>query len=355
MEEDAPNSSVMGEKGYTGIKKKESRIDGINYSFKVAFTQQILNTWQTRDTLSTTIIWSGIVGIVFLTIGIVLLVLSNGLSEVSVRYDNVCGDKPTCSVEFTLGTTVSAPVYFYYELSNYHQNYRIVIDSFNKDQLKGGDLASTDLTTCGNNILNEKLFTEQSIGNSFLEKAQVAYPCGSLPKDYFKDTFKLFKMSESVSAPSYEIFLNSSGISYSGDASRYANLPGNSKLTRQWLDMTDERFMVWMRVSPTNKVRKLWAKVERSSLEPGKYRVDVVSRWSSGRYDSQKSVIITQVNSLGGKNVFMANTYIITGSISLLAFLFLGVRRFIRPRSILYSHLRRLRRSNSDRSADEVD
>lgn len=332
-------------------KKKESRIDGINYSLRVAFSQQILNTWQPRETLAMDLVWTGIVGVAFLVIGIVLLVFSRNLEFIKVRYDELCTGKRTCSVTFTLGADVTAPIYFYYELSNFNQNLRQLYTSFNSSQLRGSDLSTSSLTSCGSVLTNNDLLTTQSIGNKLLSKPETAYPCGGLPKAYFNDSFKLFKLTDGGASTSYELLLNTTGISYSSDSSRYSNLPGTTaRLSRQWLDVTDERFMVWMRISPTNLARKLHSKIERSTMERGTYRVDISNNWDATPFQSEKAVIIAQTNALGGKNLFLANAFIITGSLILLVFIFLGVRRFIRPKSILYDHLRRLRRTTNDKA-----
>lgn len=328
--------------------KKESRIDGTNYSLRVAFSQQILNTWQPRETLTMTIVWTGVIGVIFLVIGIILFVISNNLTFIKVRYDDTCSSKTTCSVQFTLSSDTAAPIYFYYELSNFNQNLRQLYTSLSQTQLQGSDLSTSSLTSCGSILTNQDLSTSQSIGNKFLVKTDTAYPCGGLPKAYFNDSYKLFKLNDGGTTANYELLLNSSGISYYGDSNRFKNLPGiTAKLNRQWLDVTDERFMVWLRVSPTNLARKLFAKIERSTMEKGTYRIDISNNWEASKFQSEKAVVIAQANAFGGRNLFLANTFIITGALILLAFLFLGVRRFIRPKSILYNHLRRLGRSTT--------
>lgn len=40
-----------------------------------------------------------------------------------VRYDDKCGDTPTCEVTFE-NLNLKAPVYMYYKLDNFYQNHR---------------------------------------------------------------------------------------------------------------------------------------------------------------------------------------------------------------------------------------
>jgi len=49
------------------------------------------------------------------------------------------------------------------------------------------------------------------------------------------------------------------GIAWPSDiANKYAK---NTE-ERQWLDVTDERFMVWMRTAALPKFRKLWGRID---------------------------------------------------------------------------------------------
>lgn len=330
-------------------KNKESRIDGITYSFRIAFTQQVLNLWKPHETLGYGLIWIAVVGLIFVGFGALLLALANDLTEVRLRYDDTCGDSRTCTVSFTLPTSVSAPVYLYYEINSFYQNYRQLFDSKSYRQLEGLDLPASSLSSCGNIVLNSNINTRQSIGNNFLDQGAVVYPCGGMAKSFFNDNFKLFKMSDGgANTQSFEILLSSKGISYPGDLARFKNLPGTSKLQRQWVDVTDERFVVWMRNNPGSTTKKLWASVGRSVLDPGRYQIEIENNWSSSRYKAQKFVILNQVNAFGGKNTFLGNSFISLGALSLFVVIMLAIRKFVRPKGILHSHLSQLRRAAAE-------
>lgn len=140
-----------------------------------------------------TIAWLGGIGILFLGFGVLILSLSNNLVEIKLRYDDQCGNSATCNINFNLPSSVNAPVYFYYMLTNFNQNLRQLFDSKSYSQLAGADLAASSLSSCGPVILNQNLNTQQSIGNNFLDPNAVAYPCGGLAKAYFNGSLRVTK------------------------------------------------------------------------------------------------------------------------------------------------------------------
>lgn len=120
--------------------------------------------------------------------GIVLNSLNLTINEQRVRYDSICGSDKTCTVEFTLNEDLAAPVFVYYELSNFNQNLRRMFTSRNMEQLKGVELNSTRVQSCAPVIFNKDLGSIPSIGNNFLDPNAVAYPCGGLAKAFFNGT-----------------------------------------------------------------------------------------------------------------------------------------------------------------------
>jgi hypothetical protein len=86
----------------------------------------------------------------------------------------------------------------------------------------------------------------------------------------------------------------------------------------QWLDMTNERFIVWMRTSGLPTFRKLWGRIDKPLLPPAigkKYFVRVYNHFelvTSGKAN-QKKFVISTMNSLGGKNFFLAYCFIVMG------------------------------------------
>lgn len=99
-----------------------------------------------------------------------------------------------------------------------------------------------------------------------------------------------------------------------------------------------------MRNSPSNNVKKLWALVDRATLDAGNYQIQVLNNWNAGQFGSQKFIVLSQVNAFGGKNNTLGSAFIAVGAISMLGVILFGFRKFIRSKGILYSHLSILRR-----------
>jgi hypothetical protein len=73
-----------------------------------------------------------------------------------------------------------------------------------------------------------------------------------------------------------------------------------------------------MRTSGLPNFRKLWGKVEQKSLQPGKYYFLVANTYDVSAFSGEKSFVISTSNSLGGKNYFMAYSYLAVGGCCIL-------------------------------------
>ena len=112
----------------------------------------------------------------------------------------------------------------------------------------------------------------------------------------------------------------------------------NVDLSKQWLDVEDERFVVWMRNSPFPDFRKIWGKIDQD-LPKGDYTVEVKARWDISSFGGEKYIVLAQTNSLGGKNYFMGYSYIIVGTISLILAIGFIIRKISRPKGLLIETL----------------
>ena len=82
----------------------------------------------------------------------------------------------------------------------------------------------------------------------------------------------------------------------------------------QWLDMTNEHFIVWMRSSGLPNFRKLWGKIV-GGLPHGDYILVVDNEYEVKPFSGKKSFVIPTMSSMGGKNPFLAIAYIIAGCV----------------------------------------
>jgi hypothetical protein len=284
------------------------------------FKQQKLPAWRPVPTITSTTITFISFGIIFIIIGIIILIYSNKIHEVSVRYDIECLNKDECIKEIKIDKKIEKKVMVYYQLNNFYQNHRRYVKSKSDDQLKGKGVSLRsikDSGDCDPVITNKEMGVGGTIsakGNSTLKDDDLAIPCGLIAKSFFKDTFELYDDKDR------RIEIDESNIAWKADKELKYN---NYDLDKQWIDMTDEHFIVWMRPSGLPNFRKLWGRINRD-LEPGTYKVRIINIFDVASFGGEKHFVLSNVNAFGGKNTFLAVSYIVVGVICIiLAIVFL--------------------------------
>ena len=173
-------------------------------------------------------------------------------------------------------------------------------------------------------ILNKDIYEGvKSYDNSIiLNPDDVAHPCGLIAKSFFNDTYNIKKQGGNEA-----IIISKNGIAWTVDKDKYKNSENSNE--HQWLDVEDERFMVWMRPAALSDFRKPWGKIERD-LSKGDYIVTITNNYPVKSFDGKKYFILSTVNRLGGKNYFLAILYLVMGSISIISGIgfFLGYNKY---------------------------
>ena len=283
------------------FEKDETYENLLNSKFK----QQQLLCWRPKPTLlssSKTYFFFGLVLIIF---GICLFFFEP--YENKTRYDDKCKNQNTCTVNFTLSKTLKkGHILVSYELHGFNQNHRMFINSKSEDQLKGKN--STD--GCGDLKTNEEMNVIYNYNKTKkLEPKDIAIPCGLYAKNFFNDTFKLFKNDDE----NKEIFINQNGIAWDNDKDKFKNVEfPDGWENHQWFDMTNEHFIVWMRPAFMNDFRKLWGKIDEE-LEKGEYYFEIENNYNVSD-DIKKYIIISKINVFGSKNTFMIVTSLLIGT-----------------------------------------
>eukprot|EP01115_Flamella_aegyptia_P011914 TRINITY_DN57508_c0_g1_i1.p1 TRINITY_DN57508_c0_g1~~TRINITY_DN57508_c0_g1_i1.p1 ORF type:complete len:226 (-),score=14.02 TRINITY_DN57508_c0_g1_i1:228-905(-) len=208
-----------------------------------AFKQQQLKAWQPILTPKPVIITFLVLGVIFIPIGAVLLDASNRVVEVGKRYDNLenCPINSTCTITIEVKEKMTAPVYFYYKLTDYYQNHRRYVKSRNDAQLRGDKVYTfSSLEDCD---------PIKSLDGS--SKAENFYlPCGLIAWSKFNDTFE-FKKNNTL------IPLRKNGIAWESDSDKkFKNPPADTKGIRVIQDFEDEDFIVWMRTAGLPNFKK---------------------------------------------------------------------------------------------------
>eukprot|EP00741_Cyanophora_paradoxa_P011731 tig00020563_g11335.t1 len=209
-----------------------------------AFKQQRLPAKTPLLTPVVVISFFFVVGMVFLPIGIALLRTSQGVTEVRQMYStpenpNVAHCSPAtrsqaCTVNVTVHvpTTIKGPVYFYYTLDRFHQNYRAYVKYRSDLQLRGEPVTKKQLDTACKNYFQNPPGISNCDPNDPTKPCWS--PCGLAAMSLFNDTFPAFvALNASGLEPGTDLTRRWSGseISWKSDrAKKFSNGPACSKV-----------------------------------------------------------------------------------------------------------------------------
>ncbi len=274
------------------------------------FRQQKLPGWRPVPTLSCiTIIYLSF-AVFFILFGIIILVFNSQVQEIKFRYDN-WNQTQSRICSFNIPEKMKKPIMIYYQIDDFSQNHRVYMESKSDKQLKGEDLSKGDLEKSGE---CEYALTNKEM-NIFPWREQyaeeVAIPCGLMAKSYLRDEFINWSNNGKEINPRIE------NIAYKSDKEKYNNIDyDETQMSKQWANMSDERFMIWMRPSPFSNVRKLWGIIDEEDIEKGKVEVQINLK---NYFSYKKYIILSTRNVFGGKNMFLGICYIIFGILCLVS------------------------------------
>ena len=212
----------------------------------------------------------------------------------------------------------------YYQLDGFYQNHRRYVKSKSDSQLNGNFISKEqmkDSQDCDPVITNSQMNKNKSyFTNKTLDPDEVAVPCGLIAKSYFNDNFTNWTIDNYVFVYEYESFKpNEKNIAWEADKKlKYKNLKDEYK-EKQWIDMEDEHFIVWMRPAGLPNFRKLWGRIDHKNLEAGtRVNVTIEDNFDVSSFNGKKFLILSTVNAFGGKNSFLGISYIVLGGISII-------------------------------------
>lgn len=287
------------------------------------FTRFLLKSWQPVPTWQSTIILFLLIGLALIGFGVALIVINSNIVEVSRRYDVECGDSPSsCPVRVTLDKKMEQPVFLYYEIDNFYQNHRRYINSRSTKQLAGEKVDDATLKSdCSPVTTNDQMKkTLAADGTTTLDPAATAIPCGLIAKSMFTDRYQLSTFPANVPIP-----IDDTNIAWPSDKGTKFKNPEPYDPTVQWIDMTDEHFIVWMRTSGLPDFRKLWGRITQD-LEAGEYQFTVENTYNVTGFDGKKRIVLSTTGPFGGKNNFLAISYLAVGGVCIAVSLFFFVR-----------------------------
>lgn len=97
-----------------------------------------------------------------------------------------------------------------------------------------------------------------------LVPSEPANPCGIIAYTIFNDTFSVLDQNGN------NITMTTDGIAWPSDVERFVSYNESTA----WLNISDPRFMNWIRIATLPDFRKLWARIN-NDLQPGVYTLIV--------------------------------------------------------------------------------
>lgn len=159
---------------------------------------------------------------------------------------------------------------------------------------------------CNTVVKNIDLHTKYSWNGTLLDPEAVANPCGYIANSFFNDTYSLFNQDDGSS-----IFINENGIAWKNDNGRKFRRAVNSS-NIQWIDPTNEHFMVWMRTSSQTSFHKPWGIIDEG-LPAGRYTLRIVNNYNSEQYNSHKNIKFSTVGGMGARNYTLPIVMLVFG------------------------------------------
>ncbi|KFY09856.1 hypothetical protein V492_05312 [Pseudogymnoascus sp. VKM F-4246] len=358
-----------------------------------AFRQQRLKAWQPILTPKTVLPLFFAIGIIFAPIGGALLYASAQVQEITLDYTNCFDQAPNatetteempkglatwhfhdmennapkalwsrqtisytypngvvvpnvtqCSLVFDIPAPMNPPVLFYYRLTDFYQNHRRYVKSFQADQLRGDpvDAATIDSSLC------EPLRLD--------ERGKPYYPCGLIANSMFNDTYTS-PLLQNVPGGSdlskvYEM-KNNSGIAWDSDKKLYGKtkykldqiaVPPNWVKRYGGKDYTeahpppsledDQGFQVWMRTAGLPTFSKLAQRNDDDVMVTGRYKVDINHLFPADIYGGTKSIIISTRTVIGGRNPYLGIAFVVVGGLCILLGAIFTATHLIKPRHV---------------------
>ncbi|KAI9634744.1 transcription regulator [Dioszegia hungarica] len=267
---------------------------------------------------------------------------ASSINAPSWRFSNVSsrplGQRAQCEIQFNVPYNLGPGVFLYYRLTNYYQNHRRYVQSMDSDQLQGKYRSAADLD--GGDC---KPITS--------EGGKPYYPCGLIANSVFNDTYPSVVLVNAPNGGADQTYnFTEKGIAWGGIAQNYVATPGYASPSdvlpppnwqAQFPTYTEfpnlrenEHFQVWMRIAALPTFRKLWARNDREVMAEGTYRITANMNYPVKQFSGTKSIVISTVAWIGGKQPFLGWAYIAAAILCVLLAVAGLVRHLVKPRKL---------------------
>ncbi|CAI2370215.1 unnamed protein product [Moneuplotes crassus] len=253
-------------------------------------------------TFNVLVITLAIIDLIFFILFILLLISSLSVSNHEVRYDDTCQGYHNCEVNFTLSEDFESPNIYYnvsisglidnYRFENFYGNHKKYIESRNYKQLRGDTTATSDCSPVTKNKDLGRTVTSLDEGDVVLNDDEPAIPCGLPAKYYFRDELRLTDGNEGI-----YIYDNDIALGVDRD-SRFGNTGANNE-KKQWIDMTDQRLMVWFQPEAFPNFIKLYGRTDVKLSKGTQYTLKISEFDDLSDFDVKKYFVISNTSFLG--------------------------------------------------------
>jgi hypothetical protein len=259
-----------------------------------------------------------ITGAIFLVIGGIIYDASSKVVQIEQRYDNYpgCALNSTCTVLVDVPQDMTPPIYFYYKLTNFYQNHRRYVKSRDDDQLSGasapGVQSSSNPPPC------------DPLTKWPTESKTLLYPCGLIAQSLFNDSFQA-----TIVGTGSPLKWTGNGIAWASDREKKfkkRNMsPDETNIGYGGFPIEiNEELMVWMRTAGLPDFKKLNKIINDKLYKGERINITVSNVFPVAAFGGTKSVVFSTTTWIGGKNDFLAISYLVVGSVCLvLSLLFL--------------------------------
>lgn len=361
----------------------ESKIHKSRKPPNTAFRQQRLKAWQPIMTPKSVIPFLFLLALIFGPLGIGILHATTQVQYLSIDYTN-CAEKAStrysnvpqehtgyhfnkrsvdpefqwrrstvedafgdeidvCNIQFNLARDINPPIYMYYHLTNFFQNHRKYVESYDLEQLKG-------IAVEPDNV-DDNCRPLRFVGEG--DNQKTVYPCGLIANSFFNDSISNLTLLNARSTQDNQTYVMSqTGISWSSDVNhKYKKTeynPDDIVPPPNWYKMFPqgynesnipdlqhwELFQNWMRTAGLSSFYKLYGLNRTETLTSGTYEVQIIMNYPVSIFDGTKSLIITTSSIFGGRNLSLGIIYCVIGALSILLGVIFLIQTIVKPRKV---------------------
>ncbi|OMJ87429.1 hypothetical protein SteCoe_10846 [Stentor coeruleus] len=212
------------------------------------------------------------------------------------------------NISINISSTMEKPVFVYLVYYDYHQNHRIYLKSKSKSQLAGK--SDNSLSTNCKPLLKFDSIDDVDFGQGNTISSEKIVPCGLLPASFFNITID----AKRNSSESNNITIDDSDIAWGTDDENKYKDDDNA-----YLKITDSHFKVWMRTSATNKLRKLYGKINEKLEEDDVILFDLkLISENHLKYYPDMKIILSTTTTIGGRNFVLGWVFFVVMVLSLI-------------------------------------